>query len=125
MPNDAISALRKATKGLLYMSETDAPFEPFVWDAGEGPLDAEWVLRLGKHEPGTRVEELGLDEFLGAYAEGDDPDAGKYQNLLKVIKKNLDDVRVFKVGRVNLDVYIVGRTKQGDWVGLHTKAVET
>lgn len=125
MPNDAVSALKKATKGLTYMSETDAPFTTFVWDAGEGPLTAERVLRLGKHEPGTKVEERGLDQFLGHYAEGDDPDARKYKKLLKVIGENLSDVRVFKVGEVSLDVYIVGRTKQGDWVGLHTKAVET
>ena len=46
-------------------------------------------------------------------------------HLAKVIEENLSDVRVFKVGEVNIDVYIVGRTKQGDWVGLHTKAVET
>jgi hypothetical protein len=35
------------------------------------------------------------------------------------------DIRVFKVGRVNLDVYVVGRTKEGDWAGVQTKAVET
>lgn len=125
MPNAAINALKRATKGMLYMSETDEPFHTFAWKDGGGALTDKKVLELGKHEAGTKVEEVKLDEFLGDYAEGEDEDAEKYKHLLKVIREHLSEVRVFKVGQVNIDVYIVGRPKQGDWVGLQTKAVET
>src|SRR3954467_3292251 len=125
MPDPAINALKGATKGLLYMSETDAPFQTFAWKHGEGALTDKKVLELSKHELGTKIEKVKLDEFLGDYAEGGDEDAEKYKNLLRVINEHLSDVRVFKVGQVNLDIYIVGRTRQGDWVGLQTKAVET
>ena len=107
------------------MSETDEPFQSFTWKGAEGPLTDKKVLELSKHASDTTIEEMTLDEFLGDYAEGEDEDAKKYKNLLKVINEQLSDVRVFKVGQVNIDVYIVGRTNQGDWVGLHTKAVET
>jgi hypothetical protein len=30
----AVSALKEATEGLLYMSETDEPFRPFEWKGG-------------------------------------------------------------------------------------------
>lgn len=125
MPNDATNALTKATEGLLYMSETDEPFQVITWKGVEGPFTDKKVLELGKHPAGTRIEEMPLDEFLGDYAEGEDQDAKKYKNLLETIDEQLSDVRVFKVGRINIDIYIIGQTKQGAWVGLHTKAVET
>jgi len=121
----AVSALKEATKGLLYLSETDEPFRRFEWKGGAGPPTAKKVLELAKDDAGAEIQELALDEFLGDYAEGDDENATKYQNLLKVLREHLSDIRVFKVGRVNLDVYVVGRTKEGDWAGVQTKAVET
>ncbi len=41
MPNSAINALKRATKGLVFMSETDALFRTFTWKDGEGPLTAQ------------------------------------------------------------------------------------
>ena len=32
MADKLLAALRSAAKGLLFPSETDAPFEPFVWE---------------------------------------------------------------------------------------------
>jgi len=123
--SDVMSALERATEGMVFMSETDAPFQALRWKAAGAEPTAKRVLALGHHDAGTKVQELSLDEFLGAYAEGDDEDAKRYQNLLEVLREHLTGVRVFKVGRVNLDVYVLGRTKEGDWAGVQTKAVET
>ena len=41
------------------------------------------------------------------------------------LKQNLGDLKVFKVGEVNVDVYIVGKTGSGKWAGVRTAAVET
>ncbi|MEL7246133.1 MAG: nuclease A inhibitor family protein, partial [Cyanobacteria bacterium J06573_2] len=51
--------------------------------------------------------------------------AKKYQALVETLKQNLDNIQVYKIGEVEIDVYIVGQLKSGDWVGLSTKAVET
>ena len=32
--NPTLEALKKASKGLLWPSESDAPLEPFVWEDG-------------------------------------------------------------------------------------------
>ena len=49
----------------------------------------------------------------------------QYRGLLDAIKKKLADAKVFKVGKTKLDVYIVGKTDEGDWAGVKTVAVET
>src|SRR5262249_32511748 len=41
-----LEALRKATKGLLYRSETDEPFEAFEWAGEQGKPDKARVLEL-------------------------------------------------------------------------------
>ncbi len=49
----------------------------------------------------------------------------QFQNLVSVLKQNLSQLQVFRVGNINIDAYIVGVTPSGDWTGLSTKLVET
>jgi hypothetical protein len=49
----------------------------------------------------------------------------QYRDLLAVIRQNLSDAKVFKVGATRVSVFIVGKTDEGDWGGLRTTAVET
>ena len=70
MPNDATNALKEATRGLLFMSETDEPFRTFTWKDGAGPLTAKKILDLNEREASTKIEEVKLDEFLGTYELG-------------------------------------------------------
>ncbi len=51
--------------------------------------------------------------------------ARRFQALLRLLKENLDDLKVYRVGTINIAVYIVGRTVTGNWVGLSTRVVET
>ena len=44
--------------------------------------------------------------------------------MVRAIKENLSDVKVFPAGRVESDAYIVGRADSG-WAGPKTKVVET
>ena len=131
MPDTTIDALKQATKGLTYQSESDAPFKTFVWKDG-GRLTKQKVLELSGHKPGTPVEEVKVDDFFADLTEGQDwhgadekKTAERYQNLLQTIKDNLSGAKVYKVGEVNVDIYIVGKTQAGDWAGVQTKAVET
>src|SRR4051794_23464068 len=72
MPDAAINALKRATEGLTYMSETDEPFHPVSWDDGSGPLTEEKLLTLSKQKPGSKVEEMPIDEFFGDLTEEQD-----------------------------------------------------
>ncbi|MEG4997769.1 nuclease A inhibitor family protein [Microcoleus sp. B4-D4] len=129
---DSISdQLKQASEGLLFLSETDAPFEVIHWPA-QGELTPPKLLQLTEHPPDAPVELRTVDEFFAiATQEEDWHDAEeretvqRFQNLVSVLKQNLSQLQVYRVGSIEIDVYIVGVTQNGDWAGLSTKLVET
>jgi hypothetical protein len=81
--------------------------------------------------PGLPVKVKGLDAFprdaTREEAWHDDQEKAEVQRfkpLLRAIKDNLTDVKVFLVGGTEKDVFIVGRTESG-WAELKTKVVQT
>jgi hypothetical protein len=75
---------------------------------------------------------MSLDAFFKDVTTGEDwhdaeekEEVRKFRELVQTLKKALKDIKVFKAGKVEVDVYIVGRTESGDWAGLKTKVVET
>jgi hypothetical protein len=132
MPDATAAALRKASQGLHYPSETDAPFQTFRWGKAEGRLTKKKVLQLGKHDPDSPVEEVNLEDFFQDltreqdwHGEEEKEDVQRYRALLEALREHLSGAKVFKVGQAQKRVYIVGKTKEGDWAGLKTTAVET
>jgi hypothetical protein len=123
MAKDAVlDALKKASKGLQYTSETDAPLQPFAWQGGD-KLSQARLLELAGAEPGTDVEADSLDNFLAAVPP---EDKAKFQALRQVLESQLSGIKVYKVGdEVEKDVYVVGKTADGRWAGLKTTVVET
>jgi hypothetical protein len=45
--------------------------------------------------------------------------------MVSVLKQNLSQLQVYRVGSIDIDAYIVGITPGGKWAGLSTKLVET
>ncbi|MDB6022244.1 MAG: Nuclease inhibitor-like protein [Pedosphaera sp.] len=132
MPKEIDTALQQATQGLLYQSETDAPFEIIHWPNGAASLDPKTVLKLSGHKPKDPVETMSVDEFFKPltdvqawFGKEEKAAAQKYRQLREVIQQQLNNPEVFKVGKIQVDVFIVGRSPQGHWAGLKTKAVET
>ena len=129
---DSIAAqLKQATEGLLFFSETDAPFEVIHWPA-QGELTPPKLLQLTGHPPDAPVELRTVDDFFAIATQEEDwhdqeerETAKRFQNLVSVLKQNLSQLQVFRVGSINIEAYIVGVTPSGDWIGLSTKLVET
>jgi hypothetical protein len=126
-----IEELRKASEGLLFMSEIDHPFE--IVRLGEEPELNEQLLReFAKASADDPVEQRGVDEFFRPAVS--EPDwktteelalARRYQSLLRLLKDNLKEVRVYTVGKINMPVFILGKSAEGNWLGLKTRIVET
>ena len=122
--------LTQASQGLLMPSESEYPFEVFTWkDVVE--LTSEKILELTNYPPETLIEEVELDYFFRNVATEKDwhdkiqkENVAKFQNLLQVIKDNLADIRVYRIGTIEVNVYIVGKTNDGV-AGLATKVIET
>ncbi|MBD1843518.1 nuclease A inhibitor family protein [Cyanobacteria bacterium FACHB-63] len=51
--------------------------------------------------------------------------AARYRSLLSALKQNLSEIRVYRIGAVEIDVYIVGLTEAKKVVGIATQIVET
>lgn len=49
----------------------------------------------------------------------------KFQTLVTKLKDNLTDIKVYRLGTIDIDVYIVGKTPSGDLAGIFTKVIET
>jgi hypothetical protein len=119
----AVDALAKASKALLFPSETDAPLEPFLWENAGGKLTKDRVKQLAGGPKGAAVEETTLDDLLSTVPE-EDQDA--FNKLAAAVKQQLSGVKVYKVGdEPEKQVYVVGKTSDGQWAGLKTTVVET
>lgn len=121
-----LRALEEAAAGLLFPSETDAPFIPLELAGAEGAdLSAEALLRAEGRAADAKVEQLSPDELFAPLLEAGDDDAKKYTRILDLLKAELTNVRVYRVGTTEIDVYILGKHPSGAWLGLKTKVVET
>lgn len=128
----AVPALTTATNDLVYSSESDEPFHVFEWNESTGKLTEERLLKLGGHESNTPVKMISVDKFFADLTKeekwhGDEEKATarRYQDLLAVIKKYLADPAVFRVGEVEVAIYVVGKSEEGNWAGVRTTATET
>jgi hypothetical protein len=111
-----LEELKNASIGLLVMSESDYPFELIQWD-GETLITPEYLCRISERPEGTPIEETDTKRFLG--------ENERFRKLQAAIESNLADVRVYKVGTINIPVYIVGRGPEGQWLGVSTRLIQT
>jgi hypothetical protein len=117
-----LDALTRASKGLLYVSETEAGFEPFTWEHGDALTEGR-LLELAGEEPGTAVEATSLDDFFRAVPA---EDRAAFQKLAEALRAQLSGVKVYKVGdEAERRVYLLGQARDGRWAGLKTTVVET
>ncbi|HEX8337750.1 MAG TPA: nuclease A inhibitor family protein [Pyrinomonadaceae bacterium] len=125
-----IEGLREATRGLTFMSESDYPFEVFNWGAAE-PTE-EFLRGLTGEAADAPVEATTTAAFFrvaASEAEWKNAEqlaaARRFQSLMNLLEQNLTDLKVFRVGSINILIYIVGRGASGNWLGVSTRVVET
>ena len=131
--NSLKQVLLQAAEELYYPSESDEPFEYFEWElGGSQPLDETQVKRFTKKTRQTPIETQSVDDFFKRvtevkdwYHEDEIKQTEQFKALKEKITANLTDVQVFRLGRTEIEAYIVGKTPSGKWAGLSTKLTET
>ena len=131
--DELLNKLKLATDGLLFMSESEYPFEVFFWQSQEKQqVNPEFILSKLNKPSDTKVEFVDLDSFFDVatteeewHSKEDKEIVKKYQDLVKIIKENLSDIKVARLGDIEIDAYIVGQVPSGDLAGLSTKIIET
>jgi hypothetical protein len=120
--------LTQLSEGLLFPSESEYPLEPFTWKSAI--LNRKTILTQSGKPTKTRIEEIALEDFFANvitdqdwFEDADREIAQRFRDLQTAIA-TLENVQVFRLGKVKVDVYIVGAIGQ-DLVGLKTKVIET
>ena len=130
---DLIDQLKQACNKLLWISESEYPFEVFCWqNQTASDLTHEKLLDFTHHSTDTIVKTDDFDSFFEVVTQpqdwyGDEEIATmkQYQQLVATLKQRLNNLKVYRLGEINLDIYIVGQTPDSHLAGIATKAVET
>lgn len=103
--------LENCVKGLTFQSETDAHFE--VWTQ-ENIQEIDFHVFFSKL---TKVEDW--------HGEEEKQTAEQFKQLENYLVKNLENLRVCKIGLIDKLIIINGRDRQGTDFFITTRAVET
>lgn len=129
--SEILDQLRTAADGLLMMSESEYPFEVFLWEDA-APATPQKVVQQTNHPQNTPVEIVGVDDFFQMatteedwHEEEEKATVKQFQTLVQTLEENLSNLQVYRLGKIEIDVYVIGQTSSGDSIGLSTKVVET
>ena len=144
--------LETAAAGLLNTSESDFPYKFFTLSQRDSRGDVDKLTALNflsgigisqelidelKLPIDQLIEERALDGFFpsiddiaGFYGtDTNDPkviaESKRFRKLEALLKKRLHEVKVFRVGQVEIRCYIAGFAKHGNIAGLVTTSIET
>ncbi len=127
---ELINQLQQASEGLLWLSESDYPFETVYWE-NVNNINSK-LLQNTNSTDDTTIETRELDSFFSRVTEEEDwyndeemLICKRYQKLVKLLKTHLTDIKVYRVGEIEVNCYILGKTESGSLAGLSTISVET
>lgn len=128
---DDLAVIMVFANGLLVPSESDYPFTPFRWP-GPGPISASALLAYLELSPDTPVEERDFTTFFDRLAtvqewhtDEDRPRVARFAALRNALTARLRDLVVYRVGTIQIHVFIVGRSASDQLIGLRTLLIET
>lgn len=123
--------IREVSEGLFYMSETDAEVLPFVGGKAS-EITFSQILNQDQYGTDIKIEERDFEEFFKRlteeqnwFEEEEREDARKFRELKSLLEENLRYLKVFRIGEIEIDIYVVGLDKEGRLMGIKTQAVET
>ena len=104
---------------------------PYVGEQAEA-VTKEKLLSQTKSASDAPVEErdfagffIRLTEIQDWFGDEEKEMAQKFTGLRQILENNLRDLKVFKVGKIQLDIYVVGLDAENKLTGIRTKAIET
>ena len=129
--SDLPEQIKQSVKGLSYVSETDAEIVFFSGKQAE-VVDQTSILSRTGNTTDAPVEERDFADFFARLTEIQDwfgneenETAKKFVQLKELLEKNLRDLKVFKIGKIQLDIYVIGLDAENNLLGIQTQAVET
>jgi hypothetical protein len=117
------------SEGLLFMSETDAPLTYYELSPEKSqewpPSTGSQFLQLIGEDPQTRVEKLAPEKFFRDLRPGNEDREVQVAALQKAMTGELWNLEGFRVGEIQINIFVLGTDGSGKVVGLQTLSVET
>ena len=127
--NSFSDQIKTIVKDVYYISESDSEIFPFVGKEATSVSADELLRQLGRTDA---VEARDFEDFFKRlttmqewFGDEEAATANKFLELKELLLKKLKDVKVFKVGKIEVDIYIIGINSENILAGVWTKAVET
>lgn len=127
---ELVTQLKSASQDLLWSSEAEYPLKVFYLNKND--FDENTLLKLHNYPVETKVAILAFRSFFESatksepwHNEAEQLEVRKYRALANLITENLTDIRVYLLGEIEIDVYILGKTEHQAIAGLVTKIVRT
>jgi len=128
---EIIDELKRATDGLLMMSESDYPFD-IVHIDGKTSLTHQDLRNLVGKDINDPVSLTEVENFFRTSTseaawknESQIATARRFQKIVRLFQEELKETRVYKIGNIDITVLILGKSPQGNWLGLSTRVIET
>ncbi|MGB3138323.1 MAG: nuclease A inhibitor family protein [Nodosilinea sp.] len=123
-----LTELEEAIAGLCYPSETDAPLAIAIY--ADPDLNA---VTLGKqlganadpsHQTADEFFRPIFDNFHWSTPQGGNL-TQRYKRLQEILQAHLQDLHYYRVGSVDVNLYLLGRHSSGCYIGIYTHTIET
>ncbi len=120
-------------KDLWYPSESDEPIEWISFQACvPSPLTISDLEFYQGIPPEVVVEEISAEVFWEPvtsiedwYGEDEQAQVKKFVDLKLLLETNVKNLQAFRVGQIEIDLYLLGQVNEKEWGGLKTKLIET
>ena len=120
-------------KDLTYPSESDEGIEYISFEVSVAPpLKMTDILFYLGYPPDVTIEELSPDLFWQPvtqtqdwYGEFELAQVKIFEEIKTTVIDKLVGQQCFRIGRNEIDLYLVGQLSEKEWEGLKTKLVET
>ena len=127
------SALQKFETVEIFEEKSDYPLlEGVAWEIAEtrnnllhNLLKSSYMMRFFS----DYERAFGREGFFGENDDYQNEDSPQRQEtnkkLSNIIKTRFNDIKIYWLSDVEVDVYIVGKINTGDWIGINTKLIQT
>lgn len=130
---ELLEVLRSLTEDLLFTSESDYPFEIFIWELKTENISIENVRQyLENIEENTLIETLTVEKILRSmsrsrpyYSAERKEKANRFKQVISFFDTQVADAKAFKIGTTEKEVYILGVVADEYIIGLKSISVET
>ncbi|MCX7929676.1 MAG: nuclease A inhibitor family protein [Chlorobi bacterium] len=125
--------LDELTADLMYPSETDAPIGVMMWDTSErGSLTVDAVMDYFGIPSDSPISKVPPEDFFDGVIETypwqneqERRHTAQYQQARDLFFANVTAPKHYWIGEYTVEVFLWGRTRDGNYIILHTRIVET